>query len=264
MVKPVAVVTGASSGIGRAVARALSGMGAAVYGISRRAVEEAGVVSVSADVTDPDQVRDSIRGIIAREGRLDVAVFCAGMGISGAVEFTDPGEARHLFDVNYMGVVNCLEPVLGQMRRAKCGRIVIISSVAGAISIPFQAHYSASKAALNALAMALDEEVKPYGVRVTSVMPGDIRTGFTASRKKLHAGDDEYGGRIARSVGKMEKDEEGGMSAETAGRMIALIALKKRAKPLCALGFSYKALVLLSRVLPVSWVMRLVGRMYAR
>ena len=137
------------------------------------------------------------------------------------------------------------------------------AKVAAPLAIPFQAWYSVSKAAVNAYTLALFNEVKQFGVSVCAVMPGDIRTGFTKARQKSHAGDDVYKGRIARSVAKMEKDEENGMPPEVAGRFLARVALKKRVKPYYAIGLSYKFFVLLSRILPIRLIGWLLGLLYA-
>ena len=150
------------------------------------------------------------------------------------------------------------------MRAQGGGRIVNVSSVAAVTPIPFQAWYSVSKAGLNAYTLALANEVKPFGISVCAVLPGDIRTGFTAARDKSAVGDDIYGGRIGRSVAKMEKDEQNGMSAAFAGRQIAKIALKKRVKPHYVIGLSYRCLVFLDRLLPGELVRRLLYLLYAR
>ena len=150
------------------------------------------------------------------------------------------------------------------MRTAGSGRIVNLSSVAGPLPIPFQAWYSISKAAVNALTMALANEVKPYGISVCSVMPGDIKTGFTAARRKSVIGDDVYGGRIARSVAKMEKDEQTGMDPAKAGKFIANLALKKKVKPYNTIGILYKGCILLSKILPGPLVKFILGEMYAK
>ena len=118
-------------------------------------------------------------------------------------------------------MVSATKAALPLMRAQGGGRIVNISSVAAPLAIPFQAWYSVSKAAVNAYTLALFNEVKQFGISVCAVMPGDIRTGFTSAREKSHAGDDVYKGRIARSVAKMEKDEENGMAPEVAGRFLA-------------------------------------------
>ena len=154
--------------------------------------------------------------------------------------------------------------VLPVMRRQGSGRIVNISSVAAAAAIPFQPYYSASKAAINSYTCALANEVRPYGVTVTAVQPGDIATGFTDARKKTMTGDEEYGGRISRSVAGMEKDEREGMKPETAGAYICRIALKKRVKPLYAIGFLYKGACVLCQLLPCRFRNWLIGLIYAR
>ena len=167
-------------------------------------------------------------------------------------------------EVNFFGMVNVCHAVLPHMREAGHGRIVNLSSVAAPIAIPFQAFYSASKAAINAYSQALANEVRPYGVTVCAVMPGDIRTGFTAAREKQARGDEVYGGRIARSVEKMEHDEQNGMEPSKAGAYIASLALKKKVKPLYAIRVDYKFFVMLSRLLPVRFLSWLVYQLYAK
>ncbi len=263
MTHKVVLVTGGSSGIGKATAMALRDLGCVVYEGSRRESEIHGVHHLPLDVTVESSVAVAVDRILAREGRLDILINCAGSGISGAVEFTEADEVKRQMDVNFMGTVNVTKAVLPHMRNQGGGRIVNISSVAAEFPIPFQTYYSASKAAVNAYTMALCNEVRPFGITVTAVQPGDIRTGFTASRAKSAVGDEVYSGRISRSVAVMERDEENGMAPEIAGRMIAGIAVKGRVKPLYTLGFSYKLLGFLHRLLPCSLVNRIIGMIYA-
>ncbi|MDD6160542.1 MAG: SDR family oxidoreductase [Oscillospiraceae bacterium] len=260
----VALVTGGSSGIGLCTAKALRERGCAVYEMSRHDAGTEGICHLQGDVTDEKQVADAVAALMEREGRLDILVNCAGFGISGAVEFTASEDAKSQLDVNFFGTVNADRAVLPIMREAGGGRIVNISSVAAVAHIPFQAFYSASKAAVDSYTCALANEVRPFGVTVTAVQPGDIRTGFTAARKKSAAGDEVYGGRISRSVAGMERDEEKGMSPEKAGAYIARIALKKRVKPCYAVGAWYKFLCLLIKLLPCGVRNRIVGQLYAR
>ena len=261
----VVVITGGSSGIGLCAARALLEKGCRVYELSRRAQgADAAITHVQADVTDEAQVRAAVEEIVRREGRIDVLINNAGFGISGAVEFTETAEAKHQFDVNFFGMVNMNRAVLPVMRGQGGGRILNMSSVAAPIAIPFQAFYSASKAAINAYSQALANEVRPYDVTVCAVMPGDIRTGFTAAREKQARGDEAYGGRIARSVAKMEHDEQSGMEPSKAGAYIAKLALKKSVKPLYAIRVDYKFFVMLSRLLPVRFLSWLVYQLYAK
>lgn len=258
----VVIITGGSSGIGMETAKCLSKAGCRVYEFSRRAGDFPFMQHFCVDVSDEAQVRSAVDRIYAKEGRIDVLINNAGFGISGAFEFTAADDARRLMDVNLFGMNNTIRAVLPYMRRAGSGRIVNLSSVAGPLPIPFQAWYSISKAAVNALTMALANEVRCYGVSVCSVMPGDIQTGFTAARQKSIVGDDVYGGRIARSVARMERDERQGMRSETAGKFIARLALKRHVKPYYTIGMAYKGCVLLSKLLPTSLVRFILEKMY--
>ena len=259
----VAVITGGSSGIGFCTAVSLRDRGYHVYELSRRDSKTENICHIRTDVTDEAQVRATVGEVMQREGHIDVLINNAGFGISGAVEFTSAEDARRLMDVNFFGLDNMVRAVLPIMRKAGAGRIINLSSVAAPIPIPFQTYYSVSKAAINAFTMALANEVREFGVEVCAVMPGDIRTGFTAARQKSEAGDDIYHGRIGRSVASMEKDEQNGMAPETAGRFIAYVAGKKKVKPLYAIGIQYKCFVVLARLLPVSLVNFIIGKLYA-
>ncbi len=262
--KKAALVTGGSSGIGLAAVNALAGAGVTVYETSRRDIELENAVHIPGDVTDESAMERAARTVLEKEGQIDILVCCAGFGISGAVEFTELEAAKRQLDVNFFGVVNAVKAVLPHMRARKAGRIVVVSSVAGAIAIPFQTYYSASKAALNAYVAALRNELRPYGVTVTAVMPGDIATGFTDAREKSPAGDGEYGGRISRSVSRMEHDERTGMDAAVAGAYIRKMALRRSVPPSSAIGTGYKALVMLTRLLPARLVSRVVYLLYAK
>ena len=259
----IVLLTGGSSGIGLATACALRDAGCKVYEISRKPAAHEGIIHLPGDVTDARSIEAAVSDILQWEGRIDILINNAGFGISGATEFTDTEEAKRQFDVNFFGMVRVCKAVLPQMRKQGSGRIVNLSSVAAAIPIPFQTFYSASKAAINAYTMALANEVQPFGISVCAVMPGDIKTGFTKAREKQIRGDDVYGGRISRSVSKMEKDEQGGMAAEAAGAFIARIARKRRVKTLYAIRLDYKFFVLLSRILPVRVLLFLVRLLYA-
>lgn len=259
----VAIITGGSSGIGKCTAAELVKAGCTVYEFSRRDSSVPGINHISADITDETQVDQAVRQVIEKEGRLDILINNAGFGISGAMEFTSNEDAKRLMDVNLFGMVNMSKAVIPHMRQAGSGRIVNLSSVAAPVPIPFQIWYSISKASVSCFTMALANEVKPFGISVCAVLPGDIKTGFTAARKKNTQGDDIYVGRIAKSVAVMEHDEQNGMAPETAARFICKTALKKRVKLLAAIGFKYKFFVLLTRLLPVGLVNKIIGKLYA-
>lgn len=264
MEKKIALVTGGSSGIGLETAIALRDRGCTVYEISRRESETQGIIHLGADVSDEAQTASAIGKILENEGRLDILVCCAGSGISGAAEFTENAEARALLEVNLFGVVNCCKAAIPPMRKQGRGAILCVGSVAGAIPIPFQAWYSVTKAAVGSYAGALRNEVAPFGIEVSCILPGDIKTGFTAARRKSEVGDDVYKGRIRRSVAVMEHDEDNGMSADFAGRYIASMALRGHLKPEYAVGLKYKLFIMLARLLPCRALSALVRAIYAK
>ena len=261
----VVIVTGGSSGIGLHTAGRLRALGCTVYEFSRRDISHPdGVVHISVDVTDEAAVVQAVKRVVETEGRVDILICNAGFGISGAAEFTDNRDAKRLLEVNLFGMVNAVKAVLPGMRRKGRGRIICISSVAAAVSIPFQAWYSVSKAAVSAYANALRNEVYPFGIQVCAILPGDISTGFTESREKSPLGDDIYGGRISRSVAVMERDERDGMTPERVANRICRIATKKKVKQVYTIGASYGFVLLLTRILPgrvLSWI---VGQIYGK
>lgn len=263
MPERVALVTGGSSGIGLSCATYLKEKGWRVFTLSRRSQGPAGFEHIPGDVSKPESCEAAIRAVIAAAGRLDLLVNCAGFGISGAAEFTPLTEAEAQVRVNLFGVANMCRSALVQMRQQGGGRILNISSFAALTPIPFQLWYSVSKAGINSYSMALANEVRRFGISVAAVMPGDTRTGFTDMRRKSVAGDEVYGGAVSRSVRKMEKDERGGMSPDSVGKLVAKLAGRKKVAPLYTVGFGYKCLALLFKLLPAALCNRILGMMYA-
>lgn len=260
----VAVVTGGSGGIGRCTAKNLKNAGCTVYEFSRSGKTADGIIHIDADMTDDGQVKAAVEEVLRREGRIDILVNNAGFGISGAAELTEPADSHAQLELNLFGMDSATRAVLPAMRRQGSGRIVCMSSIAGILPIPFQLWYSVSKAAINAYVLALRNEVKPFGITICAVMPGDIASGFTDARKKSPAGDDVYSGRIGRSVAVMERDERGGMSPEDAGAFIAKVALRKDSRPLIALGLPYKGAAMIAKLAPRRFSNWLLGQIYAK
>lgn len=259
--EPVAIVTGASSGIGLAVSRQLLNLGYRVYGISRRGAGAQGVEQLTADVAEAEAVEAAVQQIAAREGRIDLLVNNAGMGISGPVEFTDAQDAKRIMDVNFLGQFYCARAVLPVMRSQGGGRIVCTSSVAAPIAIPYQAFYSASKAAVNALALALRNEARDFGIQVCAVQPGDAATGFTQARKKDSRGEAVYP-KARKAVVAMERDEQAGMSPDQVARVIVKAATCRSPRPLYTVGGTYRLLAALYKFLPARFAYFLVGKLY--
>ena len=180
----VALVTGASSGIGEAAAEALVAAGFTVYGTSRRATagEKRGeVVFLPLDVTDDQSVADAVREVLDRSGRIDVLVNNAGLGVAGAAEESSLEQAHALFETNLFGSIRMMRAVLPHMREQRSGRIINVSSVVGLIPVPYMALYAASKHALEGYSESVDHEVREHGVRVLLVEPGFTKTSFDAN-----------------------------------------------------------------------------------
>lgn len=259
----VCVITGGTSGIGRCTAQAMLARGYTVYELSRRAEGVAGMQHIVADVTKEETLAAAVAQILQWEDHIDVLINNAGFGISGAIEFTQTEDAKRQFDVNFFGMVNMNRAVLPIMRRQRCGKILNISSVAAMIPIPFQAYYSAAKAAINSYTLALAGEIRPYGIQVGAIQPGDIKTGFTAARRKSLEGDDVYGGRIGRSISVMEQDEQAGMPPEAVARKICAALKKKRLRLVTTVGSRYRLICLAAKLLPASLLNRIVSKIYA-
>ncbi len=263
--RKVALVTGASGGIGQAVARGMAREGWRVYGTSRgvavgEVVEGNGIAMMRMDVTDDDSVSAAVALILAREGRLDAVVNNAGSGIAGAIEDTSAAEAIAQFDANFFGVVRVCRATLPYLNKTG-GIIINISSVAAATPIAYQAMYSASKAALEALSAALRIEAAPQGVRVTSVLPGDTRTGFTTARRLTATVSPHHEARLRRSLKRMEHDEQNGAPPQAVAAVVCRMARRSHPPVRVAVGAFYKLVLFLKRLLPdrtFNWILGLL------
>jgi NAD(P)-dependent dehydrogenase (short-subunit alcohol dehydrogenase family) len=181
--RPVAIVTGATTGIGAATARALHAAGYQVFGTYRKlpTTNIPGVDYAACDVTSDESVGTAVREVHAKAGRIDLLVNNAGVGLVGAAEESSLEQARSIFDVNLFGVIRMTNAVLPLMRQQRSGRIVNISSVMGLIPSPFMALYSSSKHAVEGYSQALDHEVRGSGIRVVLVEPSYTRTTFESN-----------------------------------------------------------------------------------
>jgi len=201
--KSSVLITGASAGIGAATARLLARHGFEVFGTSRRP-EATGddrpeIHWVEMDVCRDDSVRSAVDRVLDATDRLDALVCNAGMGIFGSVEEVSIATAKRQFETNFFGVLRTLRAVLPHMRKARRGRIAIVGSLARLAPIPFQGHYSATKAALDGLALSLCNELHPFGVRVSLVEPGNIDTGFNDNTVWAETQHSPYAERIRRA-----------------------------------------------------------------
>jgi NAD(P)-dependent dehydrogenase (short-subunit alcohol dehydrogenase family) len=269
------LVTGASSGLGRAIAMHLAARGDHVYGTSRRAALPSAreeppprsslPVMIPMDVCAETSVETAVAHVLHRDGRIDVVVNNAGFGIAGAVEDTSVEELQRQFDANVFGVLRVCRAVVPHMRRQGGGRILNVSSLAGLIALPFQGAYSASKFALEALTEALRMETRPFGILVSLLEPGDFRTGFTANRVRTAASrtNPAYAERCARALGLMERDENQGPGPEALAPVAERILAARAPRLRYTAGAPHqRAAALLKRLLPAALFERVIATVY--
>lgn len=263
----VALVTGASSGIGRACAELLAARGYRVYGASRHPDPAAPFASLCMDVRDEGSVDSAVAHIVARESRLDIVVNNAGIAIAGAIEDTSPEEARDQFEVNFFGVLRVCRAALPILRNQRSGTIVNIGSIAGLIAVPFQGLYSASRFALEGLSESLRLEVAPFGIRVVLIEPGDHRTALTENRRRTDASwtNPAYRDRCGLSIARMAAGERRGKAPEAVARLLCRVLDRKRPRLRYTVGPApQRAAIWLKRLLPYAAVEKAVSFNYSR
>tara|TARA_R110001583_G_scaffold412_2_gene3834 strand:- start:76545 stop:77348 length:804 start_codon:yes stop_codon:yes gene_type:complete len=180
----VVLITGGSSGIGKSVGEFLLQKGFTVYGTSRNSdkIKNHPFKLVSLDVNDTETISNAVNEIISKEGRLDILINNAGMGITGPIEETPTNEMRTVFNTNLFGAIDVMKAVLPQMRLQKSGLIINVTSIAGYMGLPFRGIYSATKGALEIVTESIRMEVKSFGIEVTNVAPGDFATNIASGR----------------------------------------------------------------------------------
>lgn len=228
----VILVTGASSGLGLATAKALATQGHKVYGTSRD-IKRLSLVSftpLQMDVTDDASVKAAVDSIIKSEGRIDVLVNNAGNGITGPLYAMPVEAAKRQFEVNFFGVVRVSSAVLPLMIEKKQGLVINVSSLAGLFGLPYQGLYSASKFAIEGYSESLRMELQNTGVRVSVLNPGDFKTDFTGNREKLPfpLKNEQLQKEYEAAVAAMEKDESIGANPEKLAEKICSIVAKSK------------------------------------
>lgn len=263
----VVVITGASSGIGREVARQLADQGHRVYDLSRSEKPQDGVRHIRCDVTDRDAIQQAIDCVKQEAGRIDTLLLCAGSGVAGALEFMTEEELQFQFDVNAFGPLRVAQAALPIMREQQPlsgkerGRIIFISSMGAVFSLPYQGLYSATKMAVNGMAYALRNEVHPFDISVTSILPGDVKTGFTAARRKNTTGRDIYT-HMDGAFEAMASDEINGSLPEVIAKRIVKIVNKKSVGMYCTLDWLSLAEYILQKIAPHRFALWVVRKMY--
>jgi len=264
--KQVIFITGASSGLGRAVAVLLASRGDVVYGTSRKPdQEEKDFRLIRMDIADDVSVNQAIETVIEREGRIDVLINNVGIGIGGAIESFTEEEAFVQMDTNFTGMTRVTRAVLPHMRQQRSGKIINLSSIGGLIGLPFQGFYSASKFAIEGYSEALTMEVRPWNIRVVVVNPGDFRTGFTASRlvtQKDQSGS-VYQPAANKAIGIMARDEQSGCDPVLLATTMCKIVRKKNPKYRYIIGrFDQRLIARIRHLLPPRLVRRIISSHY--
>jgi NAD(P)-dependent dehydrogenase (short-subunit alcohol dehydrogenase family) len=255
----VVLVTGAARGIGAACARLLAQRGHRVFGTSRQAgapgspeaLGQGSLEMLRMDVDREDSVRAGVRHVLEQAGRLDVAVNNAGIGIVGSVEDTSEEEARAQFDTNLLGTWRVCRAALPAMRQQGGGLIVNIGSIGGLAGIPFQAAYSASKFGLEGLTESLRLEVRPFGIRVVIIEPGNIDTESTARSPYTATRTSAYDEHLERARDAMVRGEAHGAKPEAVARLLERIMRTARPRVRYTVGpVPERAAVSVKRVMP--------------
>jgi short-subunit dehydrogenase len=263
----VILITGATRGIGYSLATELSRRGNKVFGAGRswKKGNYVPFVPLTMDITSDKSVEQGVRMILDEYGRVDVLICNAGISNCGTVEDTPLGIAGEIFETNYFGTVRLIRAVLPLMRKAGKGTIACVSSAGGKIGIPFQSHYVASKFALEGFAESLWQELKPLGIRVLLIEPGDVGTAIWKNTKRTGLCQPDYVPAIERF--RAVKEKEMGSGADSPDRVAVRIAdiIGSGGTKLRHPVARWSSFILTARkLLPDSIFLRLVASNYAK
>jgi NAD(P)-dependent dehydrogenase (short-subunit alcohol dehydrogenase family) len=218
------------------------------------------------DVTDEDSVRQGVATVLERAGRLEVVVNNAGFGFGGAVEDTSIDEAQQIFDTNFLGMLRVCRAVLPHLRERRAGTIVNVSSLGGLIAQPFVSMYCATKFAMEGASEALRMELRPFGIHVVLIEPGDTRTAFTANRRRTQASQaaSPYADNAQRALAVIERDEESGISPEAVARLLERVLRSRSPRLRYPVASTFQRFIVGARMLTPSGLYERVLRQYYR
>ncbi|WP_320814863.1 SDR family oxidoreductase [Flavobacterium sp.] len=250
----VIFITGASSGIGKAIGEFLHQKNFKVYGTSRNPerVENSIFPLVKLDVRNVESIQMAVAEILSKEDRIDVVINNAGVGITGPLEEIPTAEIKNNFETNLFGPIEVMKAVLPQMRKQKSGLIINITSIAGYMGLPYRSVYSASKGALELITEALSMEVKEFGIHITNVAPGDFATNIASGRyhAPLVKGSD-YEKSYGTTLKMMDEHVDGGSNPNDMAEAIFKVINAQNPKIHYKVGaFMQKFSIILKRILP--------------
>ncbi len=261
----VILVTGGSSGLGEAICQHLSSKGHKVYGTSRQqTASTSSFTMISMDVCDRASIQQALSSILSREGKIDVVINNAGLGMAAPIEEGSDKDLDKLFATNVRGVINVMQTVLPQMRKQNSGLIINITSIAAEISLPFRGFYCASKAAVEKITEAMRMEIKPYGIQACTFQAGDIKTNINSNRltAEVKAGS-AYENIFHRINNEIHADVNNAVEPHFYAEKIEKIIRSGSVKRTYVAGrFIQRLSRLLSRVLPGNWFEKIIMNHY--
>lgn len=262
----VILVTGASSGIGKAIAVFLHNKNYVVYGTSRNPekVKDVPFKLVALDVLDVQSINKAVDTIVSNEGRLDVVVNNAGKGITGPIEDTPTLEMKANFDTNFFGPIEVMKAALPEMRKNNGGMIINVTSIAGYMGLPFRGVYSASKGALELVTEAMNMEVQDFGINIINAAPGDFATNIASGRYHTPVFENSaYKVKYSENLALMDSHVNEGMNPIVMAEGIYKIINSKSPKIHYKIGgFMEKFSIVLKRILPDTWYEKLLMNHY--
>lgn len=264
----VVLITGGSSGIGKAIGMYLHEKGYVVYGTSRNPDRYAHAVPfklIALDVLDEKTITPALKQIVDTEGKLDVLINNAGIGMLGSIEDSTAEEAKEIFETNVYGILRTCQAALPHMRERKAGLIINISSIAGYMGLPYRGIYSATKASVHMITEAMRMELKPYGVKACVVDPGDFATNISDNRRVAHAG--RSGSIYTKEINRIEAmiNAEVAHSSDPVlmGKAIAKIIESKNPDLNYLVGKPMQKLsILVRRLVPKKWFEKIIASHY--
>lgn len=243
----IVVITGGTSGIGKELVGLFQQSNDTVLTLAR-SVKDDDVNGYKCDVSDETQVKTCIDDIAKRFGRIDILINNAGFGMSGITELIPISKVKNIFDVNYMGLVNTTNAALPYM--SKGSKVINVASAMAFFPVPYRAHYASVKSAVVTLTYAQRQELKPLGIDMCCICPGDVKTNFTANRVKDFDTNDRYGDAIKKATDRVDSREDKRMPVDKCAKQMYKIINKKRTKPMYIIGNAHKLLYFVARFVP--------------
>ncbi len=262
----VVLITGASSGIGKAIAQYLVSQSYIVYGTSRNTKNaiENGVHMLPLDVTKSETIATAVNSLLKKESRVDYLINNAGMGITGPLEETPDSESKRVFETNFFGALEVIKAVLPSMRAQHSGMILNITSIAGYMGLPYRGMYSATKGALAIVTEAYRMELKEFNIKMTTIAPGDFATNIAAGRYHAPLLDHSpYQQNYKNTLELMDAHVDDGMNPEIMAKVVHRVMKKKNPKVHYRVGFFMQRFsIVLKRALPDTWYEKLLLNHY--